>query len=133
MKHFTNHSIDPNEFHCSFLFSMSPLSVATNSCSAAVQQSFSTFFTDPSSSSSSDIRPKSGNPGYLVGNPLLSGTIVTNNDLSAVNQTVDGLVVLPRSTTGDCSSTGSGTQITFGEDLFVACTLPLNLASLEST
>jgi hypothetical protein len=108
------------------------LFLATRSCSAAVKQTFSTFFTDVDNANTNEPRPKSGNPGYLVGNPLLSGTVQTNGDLSAVAQDVDGLVVLPRSITGECSSTGSGTQVTFGEDLFVSCTLPLDLTTLES-
>ena len=83
--------------------------------------------------------PRSGNPGYRPGFPLLAGSLATNGTSNAINRYVDGLVILGHeSETSDyCASspdaTGrSGQAVRFGRDTLVGCKLSLTLAQLSS-
>jgi tectonic-1/3 len=93
------------------------------------------------------IRPKSGNPGYLIGRPVLSGNLHTqlitplaggsaaSVTRSAIAQDTNGMSVLPIADDGLCTpSSGGGTQqaVTFGQDAKFVCYLSLNLAQLQA-
>jgi hypothetical protein len=122
--------------------------VTTGTISAgteAVAASFSSSFVDSSSPAVADrtldgnnvvVRPRSGNPGYIYGLPVLAGRSLKLAEIasgatedddapSAVNAYVSGFPIF-KSVDGSCPATDEdvafGTQsVTFGEDLVSRC------------
>ncbi|GAB5367975.1 hypothetical protein AAMO2058_001278100 [Amorphochlora amoebiformis] len=83
--------------------------------------------------------PKSGNPGYRKGFPVLAGSLALENSTStrtAINRFLEGLVLLGHTSTGACTVPTSTTRlrqgIRFGVASMVGCKLSLTLADLES-
>jgi tectonic-1/3 len=103
-------------------------------CTAAsFDQTFAVVYNSSAAVRIDEIRPKSGNPGYIVGMPVIFGTPVVSGAKSAVAQLVGGLAPLPQ-TNGVCDAV-SGTQsdvITFGEDALYGCTVALRLQELKT-
>lgn len=92
-------------------------------------------FSDSSSDRSDGQQAeRSGNPGYDFGRPIWSGTSVideTNDEFSYVNQhETQQMAMWDPSPSGLCSMSGKR-KITFGEDLFSSCVIPLTLDSLN--
>lgn len=94
------------------------------------------------------IRPRSGNPGYLVGRPVLSGVLKTQEIVEtsattgatstvtrqSIAQDTAGLTLLPHTSTGSrCTTSGGvgGHSVLFGQDAKFACYLPLTVAQLQ--
>ncbi|KAJ3290577.1 Tectonic-1 [Borealophlyctis nickersoniae] len=101
---------------------------------SSVLQTFSTVYVVPPTNVSTLPVPKSGNPGYIVGKPLLVGTLVKNGNQSAIAYTPNpqyGLTVptdvfFSGSTTPSCPPAGSRSQrlpVLFGYDSLAGCTL----------
>ena len=92
------------------------------------------------------VRPKSGNPGYLLGLPVLSGVLKSKDILSLVNgvtttttvtaiaQDTRGLTLLPKTTAGLCSTSSADPvhSVLFGHDSKFSCYLSLTQAQLGS-
>eukprot|EP00466_Bigelowiella_natans_P009951 jgi/Bigna1/90977/estExt_fgenesh1_pg.C_840073 len=83
--------------------------------------------------------PKSGNPGYRNGFPVITGAISIdpNSTNEAIGRFLDGLVILGHSTSGDCTTTPSQTtrsrqHIRFNTNTLVGCKLSLTLDDLAS-
>lgn len=51
-----------------------------------------------------EVRPRSGNPGYKVGLPVLAGVSITSGALVAISQFKSGLTVLSQTGGGQCAS-----------------------------
>eukprot|EP00823_Brevimastigomonas_motovehiculus_P002245 TRINITY_DN1406_c0_g1_i1.p1 TRINITY_DN1406_c0_g1~~TRINITY_DN1406_c0_g1_i1.p1 ORF type:complete len:620 (+),score=102.91 TRINITY_DN1406_c0_g1_i1:69-1928(+) len=107
---------------------------------AVLQQTFSTTFNLTGSLSA--VRPKSGNPGYRLGYPVLAGKLISSNGKYAVSQLVNGLQLLPRDSAGHCLSPSSitssmdstllGDAVRFGQNMHSSCLLPLTAGGLSS-
>lgn len=89
------------------------------------------------------VRPKSGNPGYLLGRPVLSGALKSKDILtglstvttvSAIAQDTRGLTMLPKAASGLCStsSTDPVHSVLFGHDAKFSCYLSLTQAQLAA-
>ncbi len=88
--------------------------------------------------------PKSGNPGYISGKPILAGTLTSKDGKSAVSLTTNpsmyGLtlpmeVVLPGSVRPTCSSSTDRSHrspVLFGQTTVSSCTKYYTLAELKS-
>eukprot|EP00842_Homolaphlyctis_polyrhiza_P002965 jgi/Hompol1/366/HPOL_005296-RA len=113
---------------------------------SVLQQKFITSFIPSSKSASTTIQYRSGTPGYIVGSPVLAGTLVQSNGLSAISYNPDPTfgITLPvdipntASTANpiQCPSTTNYAQripITFGEDSTLGCTLWLPQTSLATS
>ncbi|KAJ1461282.1 hypothetical protein M885DRAFT_507172 [Pelagophyceae sp. CCMP2097] len=73
-------------------------------------------------------RSRSGNPGYIVGRPLLSGLL----GATTVAQRADGLRVLGSTGRGECSAKGVGLNgVAFGSDLRSGCSLVFSRSDLR--
>ena len=75
------------------------------------------------------LRTLSGNPGYLMGLPVLYGT--TNSTSSLIDQDPSGLSIQSpsMSSSGMCPSGGASidfTSVNFGYDISTACLLTVN-------
>lgn len=109
--------------------------VVTNvagSGAARHQQQFTVSYA-PASPNAAE-RPKSGNPGYRTGAPVLAGSLVSDGgDKSAVAQLVGGLQVLPHLPGGTCTSEAAATlrhTVGFGTNAVFSCSLDLTLGQL---
>eukprot|EP00474_Spongospora_subterranea_P008084 CRZ08542.1 hypothetical protein [Spongospora subterranea] len=101
------------------------------SASAKVEQTFSTTFIRDWVQID-DSRPKSGNPGYLPGYPLLAGQKVILNGREFIEQQVNGLT-LHASSTSSCSLLESDRIVVgFGESLLSSCLIHLSATELET-
>lgn len=103
------------------------------------QQSFSLDFV-PASTGTAERR-RSGNPGYLVGKPILAGVLLRENDLlddaaaetgkEAIAEYDNGLQLRGPADDGSCSgSLGSLLPVYFAQDTATTCTLTLTGAEL---
>ncbi len=86
---------------------------------------------------SQSARPRSGNPGYVVGLPVLAGTLSTSGSLTAVSQFAAGLTVLSHNpSTFLCAVPNlaghTRYNVTFGEDGSFGCFVSLTLANLQT-
>ncbi|XP_061417068.1 tectonic-2 isoform X2 [Lethenteron reissneri] len=93
---------------------------------ASLVQEFSVQFINPVNGSQI-ITPRSGNPGYLVGKPLL--TAVSNNN-GSVNLT-EGLHIWYPVGSSLCAEAQT-TQVKFGENSISGCLLRLGLTELNN-
>lgn len=87
-----------------------------------VDQSAFVVANDPTS-----IRFRSGNPGYLVGKPLLVGNLLTNPSDSAekaIEQSRQGLIVTCDGGNGTASAIPPSAE--FGQDSVASCLIPLS-------
>lgn len=78
------------------------------------------------------LRGRSGNPGYLMGKPLLNGMKYPHNGESsyAMLSVIPGLQVYDASNSVECVDSGSSTTtVNFGEDLISGCILKLSYAN----
>lgn len=79
------------------------------------------------------IFKRSGNPGYIVGEPLVAGKLVTdNNNKDAIFLSSDRntwLTIIKPSVDGACGNSTVRTSVTFGVDMRTGCTIsvPLDL------
>ena len=79
----------------------------------------------------SRCRPRSGNPGYTVGLPVLVGRMQMTATKRAITERPGGLKLFGASADGSCSTT-SATPVAFNEDVRVGCTKKLNYAGLKA-
>ncbi|KAJ3084717.1 Tectonic-1 [Rhizoclosmatium hyalinum] len=103
------------------------------SISTAVMQSFSAIWTLQNSTP----QPKSGNPGYQIGKPILFGTLLTQ-PLPAIAYfpTKQSTLTLPqdiysKGVLGCAQTPGERLEITFGEDVLSGCTLYYTYQDLQ--
>eukprot|EP00518_Triparma_eleuthera_P003744 CAMPEP_0182453286 /NCGR_PEP_ID=MMETSP1319-20130603/411_1 /TAXON_ID=172717 /ORGANISM="Bolidomonas pacifica, Strain RCC208" /LENGTH=696 /DNA_ID=CAMNT_0024651201 /DNA_START=102 /DNA_END=2192 /DNA_ORIENTATION=+ len=114
-----------------------------SSSATFVEQDFSVEFSTmsfPNSALSLDNnnlvnRTRSGNPGYIMGRPVLGGR-VHPGESKAVLANVKGMQVMS-SVNGECDTTGGfnanfGTSVQFGVDMSVGCSLSLTAAELQN-
>ena len=87
-------------------------------------------YPSPLNPPSPPLRPRSGNPGYIAGLPLLVGRMQEESTKRAITERVGGLKLFGPSADGTCSTTVS-TPVAFHEDLRVGCTKKLNYAELK--
>ncbi|XP_045175670.2 tectonic-3-like isoform X2 [Mercenaria mercenaria] len=89
---------------------------------------------------SNETFARSGNPGYLIGKPLLYGTLnVTTSPTNVETQEIIiatepslGLTVVRSSATGFCAPTNSRTPVKFGENMRTGCLITLNLNTIDT-
>ncbi|XP_078713594.1 tectonic-2 [Lampetra fluviatilis] len=93
---------------------------------ASLVQEFSVQFINPVNGSQI-ITPRSGNPGYLVGKPLLTGVL---NNYGSVNLT-EGLHLWYPVGSSLCAEAQT-TQVKFGENSISGCLLRLGLTELNN-
>lgn len=103
-----------------------------------VNQRFETVFNLTISGKVS--RAKSGNPGYIVGKPILAGWLVykpgTGGDttsVTAIKQQRDGLTFMPVGEDHECLpfNMRGGTSISFGQDTLASCYVELTFEELR--
>ncbi|XP_068725456.1 tectonic-3-like [Montipora capricornis] len=73
---------------------------------------------------------RSGNPGYIVGEPLVAGRLVTVDEKDAIFLSSDRntwLTIISPSVDGSCSNSSERTSVTFGVDMRTGCTISLPL------
>jgi len=103
----------------------------TTSDTAAWKQTFAAVW------NSVTARPKSGNPGYRIGLPVLVGDVTVQGTKTAISQYVDGLTVLPHLADLSCdgnnnSSASRRYNVLFGHDSLFSCSSSYNLAALSA-
>lgn len=80
-------------------------------------------------------RDKSGNPGYVIGKPVLVGSIQSDGvgvlEKQAIQLKADGLTLSGPGTGGDCD-TSMSIQVLFGQDTLTSCSISLTAAELET-
>jgi len=116
-------------------------SITASSCSAPsanIVQEFQTTYelNSASTTSTTPLRPKSGNPGYITGLPLLSGLLTEYDDAGTMKQAIlqdeEGMIVMPVDSAGLCSTTGTrSSSIAFGQDQRLSCYLSLTQTDLQ--
>jgi hypothetical protein len=95
--------------------------------SASLEQEFTARFV------STTARPRSGNPGYRYGLPVLAGAVATQGGRSAISQLQSGLQVARRAASGECSATGAvASTVVFGYDAVYSCHVSLTQAQLQA-
>lgn len=112
-----------------------------SSSSVAFQQSFAVEFmpAEPVATSAGDGNQvalrRSGNPGYLIGYPVLAGSLVSTTSggatKSAISAFVNGLQIPGTPPSGVCDTT-TAAQVLFGYDVRTGCTTGLTQAELQS-
>ena len=75
-------------------------------------------------------RSKSGNPGYLVGKPVLGGFLKTINSNQAIAMSNRGMTTLGFSPDGTCTNASSDSTINYGTDEMSGCYLSLTREEL---
>ena len=97
----------------------------------SLRQKFSVTFVK----SGSAAVPKSGSPGYVVGAPLLAGTVTVDPAASsakeAVSRLVDGLPVPAAGLDGHCGANYKS-PVRFGVSQSSSCAVPLTLSGLQA-
>jgi hypothetical protein len=98
----------------------------------AVRQGYSVEFLPAQvaadrSPSTKVLRTRSGNPGYIVGLPVLNAELITSSEGSAMNARVPGLKVYGSLRSPYCVESGMLSEdVLFGEDLVTGCTLQVS-------
>ena len=91
---------------------------------------------DPQSFGNSIMRGRSGNPGYIVGLPLLNGELETYGAEEAINARVPGLKVFGSSTSAKCDPGAdipeTSQTVNFGEDVVAGCILELSYQNFSA-
>eukprot|EP00003_Mantamonas_plastica_P014062 TRINITY_DN2441_c0_g2_i3.p1 TRINITY_DN2441_c0_g2~~TRINITY_DN2441_c0_g2_i3.p1 ORF type:complete len:372 (+),score=109.43 TRINITY_DN2441_c0_g2_i3:926-2041(+) len=108
------------------------VTLAAATAAGSLEQKYSVQFLE-SGKTASSIRWKSGNPGYVIGKPVLAGTSVTSSGKTALevsNVPGDGLRIIGATSTGSCQS--HGTVVNFGQDTQSTCQLQLSLNAMTS-
>ncbi|CEO96890.1 Tectonic domain-containing protein [Plasmodiophora brassicae] len=105
---------------------------SSGDASGAIVQQYSTSFTR--SWTSATGRAKSGNPGYIVGKPVLAGQLQTiSASQQAISQQISGLTLVGRSANGQCSLADADRIVVgFGESLHSTCAITLTSAQLAA-
>ncbi|XP_077978295.1 tectonic-1-like [Glandiceps talaboti] len=101
-----------------------------------MSQKFSSTF---SKYDETDTRQKSGNPGYVVGEPLLAGNEETTFDDEGVERYAisigsdrdNWLTVVAPNANGYCQQDGDRTPVTFGLDIRTGCTIQLYYGNMS--
>ncbi|KAJ7370570.1 Tectonic-1 [Desmophyllum pertusum] len=73
---------------------------------------------------------RSGNPGYIVGEPLVAGNLTTLNNKEAIFLSSDRntwLTIISPMASGACSNSTDRTSVTFGVDMRTGCTISVPL------
>eukprot|EP00736_Rhodelphis_marinus_P011463 Rmarinus@m.5744 len=79
-----------------------------------------------------EVKPRSGNPGYITGAPVLAGYIQQSGDLYAIAQLTEGLEILGPSFDGTCSSSSSrDVQVGMSHNSIIDCTVPITRTALQ--
>lgn len=107
-----------------------PISLASLQLSQSFAVDFSSVLTAGASSSNGNLvaRQRSGNPGYLLGMPVLFGSLAT----TVVNERIEGLT-LPQSAVS-CPTSLSGRSLTtssFGYDTLSGCSVRFTRQELK--
>jgi hypothetical protein len=87
---------------------------------------------DASSEGNTVLRGRSGNPGYLVGLPLLSAkkTMKDAGNQEAMTALIPGMKVYDASSSPYCNEVGMASSIVnFGEDMITGCILSLTYSN----
>uniref|UniRef100_A0A8C5MYD4 Tectonic family member 1 n=1 Tax=Leptobrachium leishanense TaxID=445787 RepID=A0A8C5MYD4_9ANUR len=101
---------------------------AINSSMVPIQQSFKIRFTEEGKNTSS----LSGNPGYIVGLPLVAGFKLPQSGIIQSTNRFNQLTILKSSTTQDClAEDGNRATVLFGHNMLSGCTLRYSM--LNST
>jgi hypothetical protein len=107
-----------------------PSSSISNSSGNVIKR----YILSPSALFSSYCRSRSGNPGYLIGKPVLYGTksgdqiLLDDSGFGILTPPLDSLAACPTSTT--INSFGEEV-INFGYDMLTTCALSLNRSELK--
>ena len=99
-----------------------------------VQQAFAIEFASAAASAATDaatlgnavLRGRSGNPGYLVGLPVLNAELVSSSVGEAMNARVPGLRVRGSALSPFCDDSSPSEVVNFGEDIVSSCVLRLS-------
>ncbi|KAI8921161.1 hypothetical protein DFJ77DRAFT_448850 [Powellomyces hirtus] len=114
-------------------FTLGDAVAPSTSSSSSIQQRFSISFQDIGKTGTSTDR--SGNPGYIVGRPIITATgsgtpIAIGPPITAIKD-----VYSPYTDTISCaaaSDTGNRVPVTYGNDILTGCTLNLSLKDFQS-
>lgn len=93
----------------------------TNTTASSVTQSFTVLFEFESANANSS-QQRSGNPGYLVGRPIISGTNDNGVVMTNIN-TNAGITVVQSNANNECSNS---VPILFGQDVRTGCKVPIS-------
>ncbi|XP_060568153.1 tectonic-3-like isoform X2 [Ruditapes philippinarum] len=89
---------------------------------------------------SNDTFARSGNPGYLIGKPLLYGTLnvtvsadgVESQEILIATEASLGLTVVRPSASGVCADASARIPVLFGENIRTGCQIGLNLSTIST-
>jgi hypothetical protein len=91
---------------------------------------------DPQTYGNSIMRGRSGNPGYIVGLPLLNGELETYGAKEAIHARVPGLKAFGSSTSAKCDPSAdipeNSQAVNFGEDIVTGCILELSYQNFSA-
>lgn len=79
---------------------------------------------------------RSGNPGYIIGKPLVAGKLVTVDSKDAIFLSSDSntwLTIISPSANGACDNSTARTSVTFGVDMRTGCTISVALKESKCT
>lgn len=124
----TSSQLEINKITVDIIIADIDLESCTTTDIITIPQDFSVNFITSSLSESK----KSGNPGYLLGKPIRTGSLETT--VISLNQ--DGFWFYGASSTGSCTSTsinfGNNPTLNFGRDAIYNCYLDFTFAQLSS-
>lgn len=125
-------------------FSLIDVPLAALTAGSGLSQQFSVRFTTAAAKAAAaaaiyNVYPRSGNPGYIPGKPLLGGTLLSGSVLAASAPVVIQMapdpskwITMPMpNSDGDCPSAVSGfmpTSVTFGYGLVTTCSISVQLS-----
>lgn len=108
---------------------LSPSTVVPNGPVSIAQTFGEVYIPKEDATTPTSVLKTSGSPGYVLGSPLLLGTLTTNGDKSAISVPQDSFTLTqPHPITGSClggtaSDLAFRAPITFGENTVSGCTL----------